>query len=54
MKHGKKPTVNQCRFLQSKGINCENWFVVKDTPKEMILIHRLFDNKIRRVSKSSE
>lgn len=40
MKHGKKPTVKQCKFIQSWGINHENWLVIKDTPTEMVLVHR--------------
>lgn len=32
MKHGKKPTVAQRKWLTSKGIIWENWLVVKDMP----------------------
>ena len=51
MKHGKKPTVNQRKLIQSKRLNPENWLVVKDTPSEMVLVHRHFDNKTRTIKK---
>ena len=40
MKHGKKPTVSQRKLIDKKGLIAENWLVVKDTPKEMVLVHR--------------
>lgn len=40
MKHGKRPTREQRKFITSKGINAENWLVAKDTPSEMVLVHR--------------
>lgn len=40
MKHGKKPTVRQMKFLQERKLNAENWLVCKDTPKEMVIEHR--------------
>lgn len=51
MKHGKKPTASQRSFLQEKRINAGNWFVVKDTTKEMVLVHRHFDGKTRIIPK---
>lgn len=51
MKHGKKPTVAQRKFIQSKRLNPANWFVVKDTTTEMVLVHRNFDNKSRTIRK---
>ena len=53
MKHGKKPTVAQSKIIASKRLNPDNWFVSKDTPTEMVLIHRHFDNNIRTISKES-
>ena len=41
MKNGKNPTREQRKFIDSKGINAENWLIAKDTPKEMLLVHRL-------------
>lgn len=40
MKAGKKPTVAQRKFIQKMGLNAENWLVSKDTPTEMLLVHR--------------
>lgn len=50
MKNGKRPTVNQRKFIQSKRLNSENWYVVKDTPAEMVLIHK-HSNKTRTIKK---
>lgn len=51
MKHGKKPTANQRKLIKSKRLNPENWLVTKDTPTEMHLVHRHFDNKTRIIRK---
>ena len=52
MKHGKKPTRSQRMFIRSKRLNPENWLVVKDTPSEMLLVHRHFDRNTRRIRKA--
>lgn len=51
MKHGKKPTVNQRQFIHSKRLNPENWYVTKDTPDRMELVHRHFEKKTRTIKK---
>lgn len=51
MKHGKKPTRSQRMFIRSKRLNPENWLVVKDTPDEMMLVHKHFDSNTRRIRK---
>lgn len=51
VKHGVKPTRSQRLFLKSKRLNSENWLVVKDTPTEMVLVHKHFDNKTRVIQK---
>lgn len=51
MKHGKKPTVSQRKFIAGKRLNPENWLVSKDTSAEMVLVHRNFDHKIRTIKK---
>ena len=48
MKHGKKPTVAQRKFIQNKGLIAENWLVVKDTTTEMHLVHK-HSEKIKRI-----
>ncbi len=40
MKHGRNPTRRQKMLLKSKGLNCGNWLVVKDTLGKMEIIHR--------------
>lgn len=51
MKHGKKPTVAQRKLMEKRRLKGEDWLVVKDTPNEMILVHRHFDRVIRKVPK---
>ncbi len=40
MKHGKKPTVRQAKFIQECGFDSRQWLVVKDTPKEMCIVQK--------------
>lgn len=53
MKHGVRPTREQRKFIASKGINAENWLIAKDTPKEMLLVHRL-TNATKTINKESK
>ena len=48
MKHGKKPTVQQRRMMEKRGLDSRVWLVVKDTPQNMELVHRHRD-RTRRV-----
>ena len=48
MKHGKKPTVAQRKLMQKWKLDSSMWFVVKDTPDRMELVHRHFD-KTRKI-----
>lgn len=41
MKNGKKPTLAQKKFLQDTGLDSEKWLIVKDTPKEMVIVSRI-------------
>lgn len=54
MKHGKKPTVKQCKLMQKWKLDPAMWLVVKDTPDEMVLVHRHFDSCTRIVPKWRE
>lgn len=54
MKHGKKPTVAQRKFIKSKRLNPENWLVTKDTPTEMHLVHRHSDKTKRIILKGEK
>lgn len=40
MKHGKRPTVRQKKFLKSMRRNPDNWLVVKDNNEQMVIVHR--------------
>ena len=53
MKHGCRPTREQRKYIQSKGLNAENWLVVKDTPSEMVLVHRHSDKTVRKIYKEA-
>lgn len=45
MKHGKRPTVAQRKYIRSFRLNPENWLVVKDSPEEFVIRHRLSDKE---------
>jgi hypothetical protein len=40
VKHGKKPTREQRKFLISKGYEVKCYLVVKNTPEEMVLYNK--------------
>lgn len=50
MKHGKNPTVKQKKILKGKGLNPDNWLIIKNQPDSMEIIHRL-SMKTRTISK---
>lgn len=54
MKNGKRPTRAQKEFIKSKGLNPENYLVVKDTPEVMHIVHRLSDKTTRIIPKGGE
>lgn len=41
MKNGKRPTVAQRRHIRWFRLNDNNWLVVKDSPEEFVIVHRL-------------
>ena len=45
MKHGTKPTVRQCRILQAKRLDPDNWLIERETPDEMVIVHRYGNTK---------
>lgn len=51
MKHGKKPTVAQCNLIRQWNLDPISWLVVKDTPTEMVLVHRHSDSTIKVIPK---
>ena len=52
MKHGKNPTREQRKLLQSRKLDPAMWFVVKDTPERMELAHRYSDKTKRVIPKA--
>lgn len=40
MKHGKNPTVAQKKILKGKGLNPDNWLIIKNLQDRMEIIHR--------------
>lgn len=50
MKHGKRPTVRQCKMIKRWGLSCPNWLVVKDTPEGMVIVHR-YSGQVREIRK---
>jgi hypothetical protein len=41
LKNGKKPTVRQRKIIRYFGKIPENWLVVKHTPEEMVIVHKI-------------
>lgn len=51
MKHGKKPTMAQKKLMVKWRLDPTMWFVVKDTPERIELVHRHFDYKTKIIPK---
>lgn len=51
MKHGKNPTREQQKLLKKWKLDPAMWLVVKNTAKEMLLVHRHFDKTTKRIPK---
>ena len=51
MKHPKKPTRQQRKLLQKWKLNPAVWFVIKDKPDELWLVHRYSDKTTRIIPK---
>lgn len=43
MKQLKKPTREQMKLLMQKKLNPDDWMVERDTPEEMVLVHKHFN-----------
>lgn len=41
MKHGRRPTREQKKLLREWGAVPENWLIERDTPTEMVIVHRV-------------
>ena len=51
MKNGKNPTREQKKLMVKWKLDPTSWLVVKDTPTEMHLVHRHFDNTKKIIPK---
>lgn len=51
MKHGKKPSVRQCKLMEKYGLNSGDWLVVKDTASQMVLVNRWSDKTTKTIYK---
>lgn len=51
MKHGVRPTREQRKLIDKAGLVVENWFVIKDTPTEMVLVHKYSDRTTKTIHK---
>lgn len=43
MKQLKKPTRSQKILLTKKKLNPADWMIERDTPEQLVLVHRHFD-----------
>lgn len=41
MKHPRKLKRRHKELLESKGLNPDNWHVERDTPKEVVFVHKI-------------
>lgn len=51
MKHGKRPTMAQKKLMKRWDLDPTEWFVVKDTSKELVVVHRHSDSTFRHITK---
>lgn len=54
MKHGKRPSVKQCKLMQKWHLDYRDWFVVKDEPTQMTIVHRHSDTTVRIIHKEND
>ena len=52
MKQLRKPTREQRKLIQTKRLNPDNWMIERDTPEQMVLVHKHFDGKKRIIQKA--
>ena len=51
MKQGKRPTVAQRKQIEAQGLDPRDWLVAKDTPDEIVLVHRYCSTTTKRFAK---
>lgn len=54
MKHLKKPTREQKKLIQKRKLDPADWMVERDTPEEMVLVHRHFERVKKIIPKGGE
>lgn len=54
MKNGKNPTREQKKLICKWRLDPAVWLVVKDTPAEMVLVHRYSDKTTKILPKRKE
>lgn len=54
MKHGKRPTVKQCKLMKHWHLNPADWLIVKDEPTQMTVVHRHSDTTVRLIHKEKD
>lgn len=51
MRNGRRPTRAQKVFLAKYNLSPDNWLIISDTPKRLVIRHRISD-KIRTLERS--
>ena len=51
MKNGKNPTREQKKLMQKWKLDSSMWLVERDTPTQMVLVHRHFDKTKKIIPK---
>ena len=51
MKNGKRPTFEQRKLIERQKLDSTMWLVVKDTPTEMVLVHRYSEHTVKTIVK---
>lgn len=51
IKNPKKPTREQRKLIEQWKLDAHDWLVVKDTPTQMVIVHRLFERQTRTITK---
>lgn len=51
MKNPKKPTSTQRKTMEAWKLNPADWLVERDTPNELVLVHRYSSTTTKRILK---
>ena len=53
MKQLKKPTRSQKQLLQKRRLNPADWMIERDTPEQLVIVHRHFDRVKKIIHKEN-